>query len=152
MRFDVIGIRGGTPFDTIVSHFTSMGGDVVLLDPDMVAGRAHAMSAALHAERAFAEGTNRSKTLLTEIIVYCAWERQIGRALEKMRPKPGRDEYVAVLMDVEDPHLDEIGMERDDSIVDATPWKAERLGLRSCFLSPEDQAVENVAMVELQKQ
>ena len=151
MRFDVIGIRGSAPFETIVSHFTSMGGDVVLLDPDMVAGRSHALAAARHAERAFAEGTNRSKTLPTEIILYCAWERQIGRAMEKMRPKAGRDEYVAILMDVDDPRLEEIGMARDDSLVEATPWKAERLGLRSCFLSPEDQAVENVAMVELQK-
>ena len=151
MRFDVIGIRGPASFETIVSHFTSMGGDVVLLDPDMVAGKSHALAAARHAERAFAESTNRSKTLPTEIILYCAWERQIGKAMAKMKPKEGRDEYVAVLMDVEDPRLDEIGMTRDDSIVDATPWKAERLGLRSCFLSPEDQAVENVAMVELQK-
>ena len=124
---------------------------MVLLDPDMVAGRSHALAAAHHAERAFAEGTNRSKTLPTEIILYCAWERQIGRAMDKMKPKKGRDEYVAVLMDVDDPRLDEIGMVRDDSIVDATPWKAEKLRLRSCFLSPEDQAVENVAMVELQK-
>ena len=117
----------------------------------MVAGREHALAAAGHAERAFAEGTNRSKTLPTEIILYCAWERQIGKAMSKMRPKEGRDEYVAILMDVDDPRLDGIGMTRDDSIVEATEWKAERLGLRSCFLSPEEQAVENVAMVELQK-
>ncbi len=151
MRFDVIGIRGPAGFEEIVSHFTSMGGDVVLLDPDMVAGRDHAMSAAIHAERAFREGTNRSKTLPTEIILYCAWERQIGKAMAKMKPKEGRDEYVAVLMDVDDPRLDEIGMTRDDSIVGCTPWKAERLGLRSCFIPPEDEAVERVAMVELLK-
>ncbi len=151
MHFDVIGIRGPASFETIVSHFTFMGGGVVLLDPDMVAGRDHVMSAALHAERAFKEGTNRSKTLPTEIIIYCAWERQIGKAMAKMRPKDGRDEFVAVLIDVDDPRLDEIGMALDDSIMDATPWKAEKLGLRSCFLSPEDQAVENVAMVELRK-
>lgn len=151
MRFDVIGLRGPASFETIVSHFTSMGGDVVLLDPDMVAGKRHAMSAAMHAERAFEEGTNRSKTLPTEIILYCAWERQIGKAMAKMKPKEGRDEYVAILMDVDDPRLDEIGMTRNDSLVDVTEWKAERLGLRSCFLSPEEQAVEKVAMVELLK-
>ena len=151
MRFDVIGIRGQTAFGDIVSHFTSMGGDVVLLDPRRVAGRAHAMSAALHAERAFAEGTNRSKTLPTEIIVYCAWERQIGKAMERMRPEEGRGEYVAVLMDVDDPRLEDIGMVRDDSLMDATPEKAEALGLTDRFLSPEDQAVERVALVELQK-
>lgn len=152
MRFQAIGIRGGASFDDMVEHFTSMGGDVVLMDPDMVAGRGHVMSAAMHAERAFAEGTNRSKTLLTEIILYTAWERQIGRAIAKMKPKEGRDEYVALLVDIEDPRLGEIGMERDDSILDPSPWKAEKLGLRSCFLSPEDQAIENVAMVELLKQ
>ena len=49
MRFDVIGLRGPASFETIVSHFTSMGGDVVLHDPDMVAGKRHAMSAAMQA-------------------------------------------------------------------------------------------------------
>lgn len=151
MRFQVIGMRGDAAFEDMISHFTSLGGDAVIVDPDMVAGRDHLLSAAMHAERAFDEGTNRSKTLPTEIIIYSAWERQIGRAMEKMRPKPGRDEYVALLIDIDDPRLGDIGMERDDSLADATPWKAERLGLKSCFLSPEDQAVENVAMVELQK-
>lgn len=151
MRFQAIGLRGDAGFDEMIEHFNRLGGDAVLMDPDMVCGRDHVMSAAMHAERAFAEGTNRSKTLLTEIILYTAWERQIGKAMEKMRPKPGRDEYVALLVDIDDPCLDEIGMERDDSLLDATDWKAERLGLRSCFLSPEDQAVENVAMVELMK-
>ncbi len=151
MRFSVIGMRGDAGFGSIVEHFTSMGGDVVLLDPDMVAGRDHALSAALHAERSFAEGTNRSKSLPTEIIMYCAWERQISKALAKMRPKEGRNEYVAILMDVDDPRLDAIGMERDDSLMDADEFKTERLGLRSCFLPPEDLAVEKVAMLELQK-
>lgn len=152
MRFQIIGMRGDAPFDTIVGHFTSMGGDVVLMDPDMVAGREHVLSAVEHAERAFANGTNRSKTLLTEIIVYCAWERQIGRALARMRPKEGRDEYVAVLLGVDDPRLEDIGMVRDDSLMDVTEWKVENLGLRSRFLPPVDIAVENVAMVDLMKQ
>lgn len=151
MRFQAIGLRGDAGFDKMIEHFNRLGGDAVLMDPDMVCGRDHALSAAMHAERAFAEGTNRSKTLLTEIILYTAWERQIGKAMEKMKPKPGRDEYVALLVDIDDPRLDEIGMERDDSLLDATEWKAKRLGLRSCFLSPEDQAMENVAMVELLK-
>ena len=151
MRFDAIGIRGPTEFGAIVKHFTGMGGDVVLLDPDAVLGKDHVIAAAVHAERAFSEGTNRSKTLPTEIILYAAWERQIGKAMDKMRPKPGSDSYVALLMGIDDPRLDEIGMERDDSLMDATPEKAERLGVSGGMLSPEDQAIENVAMVELQK-
>ena len=151
MEFQVIGMRGDAGFDSIVEHFTSMGGDVVLMDPDMVAGRDHILSAAMHAERSFAEGTNRSKTVLTEIILYSAWERQISKALAKMRPKEGRNDYVALLIDIDDPRLDAIGMARDDSLLDVTDGKAEALGLKKGPISYEDQAVENVAMVELLK-
>ena len=105
MDTELIGIRGPVPFEDLVAHFTSLGGDVILMDPDMVCGREHVMSAVMHAERAFSNGTNRSKTILTEILLYCAWERQIGKALSKMKPKEGRDEYVALLIDVDDPHL-----------------------------------------------
>ena len=152
MNFQVIGLRGDTGFDDIVAHFTSMGGDVVLMDPDMVAGRDHILSAAMHAERSFQEGSNRSKTILTEIILYTAWERQISKAIAKMRPKEGRNEYVALLIDIDDPRLDEIGMVRDDSLVDADDRKAQMLGLKKGSVSYEDQAMENVAMVELLKQ
>lgn len=152
MHFQVIGMRGDATFEQMVGHFTSMGGDCVLLDPDMVVGRDHILSAAEHAERAFREGTNRSKTLPTEIILYSAWERQIGRAMAKMRPKEGRTDYVALLIDVDDPRLDDIGMVRDDSLMDPTEEKAVRLGLIiGGSLGYGDQAVENVAMVELLK-
>ncbi len=151
MDFKVIGIRGNTSFDEIITHFTSMGGEIVLMDPDMVVGKDHILSAAYHAERSFSEGTNRSKTILTEIILYAAWERQISKALAKMKPKEGRNEYVALLIDIADPKLEEIGMCQDDSLIDATFEKAEKLGLKDCLVSYEDQAIENVAMVELLK-
>ena len=151
MHLQVIGMHGNATFEQMVGHFTSMGGDCVLVDPDMVVGRDHLLSAAEHAERAFREGTNRSKTVLTEIILYSAWERQIGKAMTKMKPKEGRNDYVALLIDIDDPRLEEIGMIRDDSLFEATPEKAERLGLIVGSLSFEDQAVENVAMVELLK-
>ena len=151
MHLQVIGMHGNATFEQMVGHFTSMGGDCVLVDPDMVVGRDHLLSAAEHAERAFREGTNRSKTVLTEIILYSAWERQIGKAMTKMKPKEGRNDYVALLIDIDDPRLEEIGMTRDDSLFEATPEKAKRLGLIAGSLSFEDQAVENVAMVELLK-
>ena len=151
MHFQVVGMRGDADFESIVGHFQSQGGDVILMDPDMVCGKDHLLSAAMHGERAFSEGTNRSNSLLTEIILYAAWERQIGKALAKMRPKDGRNEYVALVLDVEDPKLDAIGMERDDSLIESSEWKSEKLGLKDCFLSPEDQAVERVALLELQK-
>ena len=151
MHLQVIGMHGNATFEQMVGHFTSMGGDCVLVDPDMVVGKDHLLSAAEHAERAFREGTNRSKTVLTEIILYSAWERQIGKAMTKMKPKEERNDYVALLIDIDDPRLEEIGMIRDDSLFEATQEKAERLGLIGGSLSFEDQAVENVAMVELLK-
>ncbi len=151
MEFQVIGMRGDTSFDDIVSHFTSKGGEVVLMDPDMVVGKDHIICAANHAKRSFDEGTNRSKTILTEIILYSAWERQISKAIAKMKPKEGRNEYVALLIDIDDPELSKIGMERDDSLMEPTEEKADRLGLIKGPIPYEDQAIENVAMVELLK-
>ncbi len=151
MNFQVIGIRGDTGFDDIVSHFTSMGGEVILMDPDMVVGKDHVISAAIHAERSFSEGTNRSKTLLTEIILYTAWERQISKAISKMKPKTGRNEYIALLIDIGDPQLDRIDMTMDDSLLECSDEKAERLGLTKSRISYIDQAIENVALVELLK-
>lgn len=152
MRFQAVGIRGEAGFDRIVEHFTSMGGEVVLMNPDMVAGRRHLVSAAQHAERAFASGRNRSKSILSEILMYCAWERQVGRALSRMRPAEGATEFAALLIDIDDPRLEEIGMVRDDSLLDADEGKAARLGLTDPFVPAEEQAVENVAMVDLMKQ
>ena len=82
----VIGLRGEASFDDMVRHFTSLGGEVVIMDPMYVCGRDHIVSAVRHAERSFEHGTNRSKTLLTEILLYATGERQISKALGKSNP------------------------------------------------------------------
>lgn len=153
MDVQVIGIYGELGFDDIVRHFTGLGGDVILLDPDMVCGRDHIISAVMHAERAIANGTNRSKTLLTETILYAAGERQIGRAMEKMRPKDGKKGMVAVLFGIDDPELGRIGMTRDDVLTEPSPRKAKNLGADlSEGVSCEDAVLELVAMTDLLKQ
>jgi KEOPS complex subunit Cgi121 len=151
MEHMVIGMRGDVPFKDLVSHFISMGGEVVLMKPERVLGRDHIESALMHAERSMANGTNRSRTILTEILLYAAWERQIGRAVDAMRPSAENGEYVALLLDITDPRLEDIGMVRDDSLIDATEEKAEALGLQHGPISYEDQAIENVALVDLMK-
>ncbi len=149
----VIGLKGDATFDDMVRHFTSLGGEVVIMDPMYVCGKDHVVSAVRHAERSFEHRTNRSKTLLTEIILYAAGERQISKAMERMRPKPGCKEFALALLDVpDDLKLDEIGMERDDSIIDATDAKAEAMGLDRSFKIPvEDLALEMVALLDLAK-
>ncbi|MCL2296243.1 MAG: hypothetical protein FWC29_04090 [Methanomassiliicoccaceae archaeon] len=153
MSVQVIGIKGGASFGDIVKHFTGLGGDVVLLDPSMVCGRDHVLSAVMHAERAMENGTNRSKTLLTETILYAAGDRQIGRAMEKMKPKEGKDGMVAVLFGIGDPHLDQIDMVRCDEIMEPSPEKARNLGA-DLFdgISCEDAVLEHVAATDLLKQ
>ena len=149
----VIGLKGNATFDDMVRHFTSLGGEVVIMDPMYVCGKDHIVSAVKHAERSFEHGTNRSKTLLTEIILYAAGERQISKAMERMRPKPGCREFALALLDVpDDLKLDEIKMERDDSILDANDAKAEAIGLDRSFNIPlEDLALEMVALLDLAK-
>ncbi len=153
-RITVIGVTGDCPFDRAVEHFTSMGGEVILLNPLYVYGERHILSAVMHAERAFANGTHRSKTLLTETIMYIAGERQASKALKKVRPVSDSGPRVAVLFDIDDPKLDEIGLVRDDSIIEGTPEKATAMGLDAFGqdVDFEELALESVAMLDIEKQ
>lgn len=63
MKFDVFGIKGDATFSEIVSYVSSIGGNVILVDPDMIVGKDHIISAINHAQRAFVDGTNRSKNI-----------------------------------------------------------------------------------------
>ena len=123
------------------------------MDPMRICGRDHVISAVMHAERSFEHGTNRSKTLLTEILLYVAGERQISKALSMMKPKGGCKEYALALLDQpDDLRLSDIGMERDDTILDANDEKAGIMGFdRSFGISYEDQALEMVALLDLAK-
>ena len=153
-RITVIGVTGDCPFDRAVEHFTSMGGEVILLNPLYVYGKRHVLSAVMHAERAFANGTHRSKTLLTETIMYIAGERQASKALKKVRPVSDSEPRVAVLFDIDDPKLDEIGLVRDDSVIAGTPEKAAAMGLDAFGqdVDFEELALESVAMLDIEKQ
>ena len=151
-RVTVLGVTGDCPFEKAVGHFTSMGGEVILLNPLYVYGKDHVLSAVEHAERAFRNGTRRSKTFLTETIMYIAGERQAGRALRKMRASDSGPK-VAVLFDIDDLRLDEIGLTRDDSIVEGTPEKAEAMGLdrHGLDVTYDELALELVAMLDVEK-
>jgi len=121
---------------------------VLLLDSNMVMGIDHIRSSVLHAERAFSNGTNRSKTILTEIVLYLAEDRQIANAMERMRAK-GRD---MVLVSLEHVDIDGLDVEIDDGLICATSEKAMLLGLDLSVDIPfEDQILERVSAVDLMK-
>lgn len=153
MDVRVLGLRGDFTFEDAVAHFADIGADVALVDPEMVCGRGHLVSAAMHAERVFAEGTNRSKSMIVETILYAACERQIGRALAKMKPRTDGEMVAAVLGFDGDLRLDALGAKEDDSLFAPSADKALRVGaVLFDGVSPEDCVLEQVAMVDLMKQ
>ncbi len=152
MSVKVLGIRCEDGFEAVVNHFISLGGDSVLMEPLYIYGEKHALSAYYHGERAFAEGTNRSKNILTETIMYAAGERQISKALKKM--KPTGNEMVAIVIGCpEDLRLEDAGINVDEKIVEGTPEKAKAMGLdtKGMSISSEELALELVAMLDIQK-
>jgi len=153
MDFSVVGLTGGRPFSVTADHFRSLGGEAVLFDPDMVCGPAHLLSAAEHAERAFSNGTNRSNTLATEIILYAAGDRQISKAMRKMNPKDPEGPVAALIIGLSDLRLEAIGAERCDHILEASIDKARALGIDiyGKGIDPESLALELVAMLEIEK-
>lgn len=147
-EISVIGIRGKLSFEKAVEHFTSMGGDVILLNPLYVYSKQQLVSAVIHAERAFANNVNRSKTFLTEVIMYASGERQVSKALKKMKPAPDCEETVALLFNIKNPKLDELNVTQDDSILEGTEEKASAMGLTGNY---ELAALELVAMLDTEK-
>ena len=152
-KVSIIGTRGACPFNKAVEHFTSKGGDVIILNPLYVYCEEQILSAVEHAERAFRNGTNRSKTLLTEIIMYISGERQASKALKKVRPADGSEERILVLLNIDDSDLDALGLVEDGSLLIGTPEKAEAMGLdtKGMDVDPRDLAMELVAMLDVEK-
>ncbi|MCL2608237.1 MAG: hypothetical protein FWD92_06810 [Methanomassiliicoccaceae archaeon] len=81
-----------------------------------------------------------------------AGERQISKALAKMKPKEGCDAMVAAAFGIKDLRLSDIDAVEDSNIIECTPEKAERLGVDPLNIRPEDRALEMVAMTDIRKQ
>ena len=152
-KVSIIGTRGICPFNRAVEHFTSKGGDVIILNPLYVYCEEQVLSAVEHAERAFRNGTNRSKTLLTEIIMYISGERQASKALRKVRPAEGAEESILVLLNIDDPELESIGLVEDATILESNDEKAKALGLDTKGMDVDLRALamELVAMLDVEK-
>ena len=152
-KVSIIGTRGICQFNRAVEHFTSKGGDVIILNPLYVYCEEQVLSAVEHAERAFRNGTNRSKTILTEIIMYISGERQASKALRKVRPAEGAEESILVLLNIDDPELESIGLVEDATILESNDEKAKALGLDTKGMDVDLRALamELVAMLDVEK-
>ncbi|MEA4977694.1 MAG: KEOPS complex subunit Cgi121 [Methanomassiliicoccaceae archaeon] len=148
----VIGIRCKKEPKEVAGHFISMGAEAVVFDPDFICGADHVLSSYFHAERAFSQGTQRSRNLLTETILYASADRQIGRALKKMSPKNGDDAFVVLIIGkCDDLALSEIGAERDDSLIECTEVSANNMELKKCSIPYTDLILEQIATVDIMK-
>ena len=152
-KVTIIGTRGVCPFKRAVEHFTSKGGEVIILNPLYVYCEEQILSAVEHAERAFRNGTNRSKTLLTEIIMYISGERQASKALKKVRPAEDAEENVLVLLNIDEPELDVLGLIEDMSLLEGNDERAKALGLDTMGMDVDlrDLAMELVATLDVEK-
>jgi KEOPS complex subunit Cgi121 len=133
-------------------------GSVVALNPEMVCGIDHLLTAAFHAKRAFERRTNSSSSLGLETILYASGERQIVKALDKMGILPGSQAVALVLFDL-DPNsiIEGLGLKRDDGVLECTSMKLREYGIPDEELDalPLDMALdlvlERVAFVDLIK-
>ncbi len=92
---------------------------VQIFRADRISGELHLMSAARHAKRSFSQGTNRSKYLGTEILLYCAAERRIIIAIEKVGIKDNTRGVAIVIVGEapEDELLASLELKRDDDVL-----------------------------------
>ena len=141
----IVGLKG-TSYDDIVKGY----GDIAVMNASYVLGHSHIESALMHASRSFLNGTNRSKTIITEFLLYMAGERQISKALSKMRPKDG-DDLVAVIFN-NSRDISSLDAYRNDDVILATEEKARLIGWNGKErISYEDLALEMVAFVDILK-
>jgi len=156
---EVAGARGAvTDLEAMYRALNEMDGTVAALDPRMVCGSEHLLSAARHAVRAFARGSNSSSSLSLETILYASGERQISRALSKMGVTEGAEGVALVIFDAAPKEvIGSLGMRRDDELLECTVHKLLAYGISKEEMKSvpgdlrADLVLERVAFVEMLK-
>lgn len=148
----IIGVKYEKTPKELIAHFDGIGVEAILFNPDYICGKDHLLSAYIHAERAMERGTNRSRDLISETILYASADRQIGRAIKKMSPKKDSDEFVILILGKHDDlHLNEINAERDDSLIECTEESAKNMNLEKSKIPYTELILEHVAAVDIMK-
>jgi len=114
-------------------------------DADAIIGKLHLISAWERAQRAFKEGRASCSRIELETLCYAAGERQISVAIERVGIKD-TTKRIALLGPAEaiERAEKEMGLQRDDAALEASPEKLKRLGIES-----EDMVFELMSMREV---
>ncbi len=118
---------------------------------DRVFGAEHLVSAAEKAVRAMDNGTNMARTLGMEMLLYVAAERQTSEALRKLGIFPGAEQMALVIVGnvSADSVLEELGLERDDSVLDPAGKDPSVFGIPAGTENAPDLVLERVAVSEV---
>lgn len=161
MEIAVLGVRGNVPeAGAFIARAMDLGSrhksTIQFFRADRVFGAEHLLSAAEKAVRAFADGTNMSKTLGMEMMLYAAAERQTAGALRKMGVFDGIAGMGLVVIGAAEPDdvIRELGLERDDSVLEPEGKDPTIFGIRPAELEVMggdrvcELVLERVAMSE----
>ncbi len=118
---------------------------------DRIFGAEHMVSAGEKAIRAMANKTNMSRTLGMEILLYAAAERQTSEALRKFGIFAGIKALAMVMVGQADMDavLVELGLERDDAVLDPAGKDPSVFGIGRDAENIADLVLEKVAVSEV---
>lgn len=159
--FSCIGCRSktGVTAAEVINAFQQAGYSIQPVRADMVFGMDHARSACMHAQRSFDRGKSTSEDIMTEVARYLGCNRQLSRSLQLVKVD-GEKEIVIVtkppLKKADGERLMRgLGLERDDSVADATDAKAGNavlLGIKSLLVDDiKEEVLERIALLEVER-
>ena len=175
MEMSITGWRGSVQEKNVIIETIkkiSKKRDIVcqLLDAGKVYGKEHLIAAVNHAVRAFLYETNTCNSLDMEILLYASGKKQINDAIACMGIKEDMKSFVLVL--VGETHLssyngklgmdmytflEDLGLKRDDSVIEGSVDVLKQFGISENELKTVDTSMygdlilEKVALVDVIK-
>jgi tRNA threonylcarbamoyladenosine modification (KEOPS) complex Cgi121 subunit len=124
---------------------------IQLFRADRIFGAEHLVSAAEKAQRSMGNGTNTARTLGMEIMLYAAAERRTSEALSKLGIFAGTEALAMVMVGQADIEavLGELGLERDDAVLDPAGKDPSVFGIDPGAVNVSDLVLEKVAVSEV---
>jgi KEOPS complex subunit Cgi121 len=140
---------------------------IQLFNADMIFGKNHLLSAAMHAIRSKDENRMTTNSLEMELFLYASGERQLKIAIPKIGVKKGANKIAFVIMprfyqsrlkdNIINTFFSEMNIERDDSLLQGTDSTLERFGFTKEELSTvpsgnyEKLILEKIALIDIIK-
>jgi len=143
--------------DAIVARATEAGAQVLVVDGALVFGKDHLRSALFHALRAIEEGTNASKSIPMETLLYASGERQLSAAIKKMSVSEDTEEVVVARLTRDTIEPDPSWQPMSEEAMQVTVERLRAFGITDRELATvgadrgRELVLERVAAVDIQK-